>query len=150
MAQGDDIDIVYIKAGTKIMVLAPKPREGFTFLKTFNYPLIVNENPELNYIEVHYTSEENKEPETPEPIWGDQVPKPNPNKCLFYTILYMYDGVLDQKTIDVIFVKDAGLKVNTYPKILKDGYVFEKTVNFELTVNKDVEQNHIEVHYRKQ
>jgi len=148
MAQGDDIDIVYIKAGTKITVLAPKPRDGYTFLKTVNYPLVVKENPELNYIEVHYTSEKIP-PETPEPIWGDQVPKPNPNKCLFYTILYMYDNVLDQKTIDVVFVKNAGLKIDSYPELLKTGYGFEKTVNFELIVDKDVEQNHIEVHYKK-
>jgi len=77
------------------------------------------------------------------------VPKPNPNKCLFYTILYMYDNVLDQKTIDVVFVKNAGLKIDSYPELLKTGYGFEKTVNFELIVDKDVEQNHIEVHYKK-
>ena len=67
-------------------------------------------------------------------------------KTVPYYIHYLYDGVEDE-SIRVTAEASVGSKIEEYTPHLKDGYKFERAINFPLEVNENEEKNHIYIAY---
>ena len=102
-----------------------KVKDGYVFEKTENYPLTISTNEEENIIKVYYKARED----------------------LSYKIEYYYDGIIDdEKTIIVENVR-FGTVISEFTNKAIEGYQFEKTENYPLTVSTDNEANVIKVYY---
>ena len=102
-----------------------KVKDGYAFEKTENYPLTISTNVEENVIKVYYKARED----------------------LSYKIEYYYDGIIDdEKTITVDNVK-FGTVISEFTNKIIEGYQFEKTENYPLTISTNNETNVIKVYY---
>ncbi len=102
-----------------------KVKDGYVFEKTENYPLTISTNEEENIIKVYYKARED----------------------LSYKVEYYYDGIIDdEKTIIVENVR-FGTVISEFTNKAIEGYQFEKTENYPLTVSTDNEANVIKVYY---
>ena len=102
-----------------------KVKDGYVFDNTENVPLTISTNEEDNVIKIYYKARED----------------------LSYKIEYYYDGIIDdEKTITVENVK-FGTVISEFTDKVIEGYQFEKTENYPLTVSTSNESNVIKVYY---
>lgn len=110
------------KPGTVVESYTDKVKDGYSLDKVEGLPLTVTENGN-NTIKVYYKLDK-----------------------YTYTINYYYDGVINDNLTETGSAI-AGTVIDSYTDNLKENYVFDKTVNYPLTISKDG-NNVIEVHYK--
>jgi len=102
-----------------------KVKDGYVFDNTENVPLTISTNEEDNVIKIYYKARED----------------------LSYKIEYYYDGIIDdEKTITVNNVK-FGTVISEFTDKVIEGYQFEKTENYPLTVSTNNDANVIKIYY---
>ena len=102
-----------------------KVKDGYVFDNTENLPLTISTNKEDNVIKIYYKARED----------------------LSYKIEYYYDGIIDdEKTITVNNVK-FGTVISEFTDKVIEGYQFEKTENYPLTVSTNNDANVIKIYY---
>ena len=98
---------------------------GYKFEKTENLPLKVTAHPAINVIKVYYVRDK-----------------------FNYIVEYYYDGIKDgtlTRSYEALF-KDV---IDSYIDNPKYGYEFEKTQNFPLVLTPNVEENVINIYYKR-